>query len=234
VAFLVVGTVAFRAWMSRRQDLPRVAEIGRTEGIPALEQGKFDKAYQLLSAAKEAVDSLGGAVEDADKIRHAADEAAIFVDLIPETLENLLDEAGRTTPQSWATRFDNLYKGRAVIIDARIISTPESAGSSRYGLDYLVFPPGEGSNFRDPAGGRPRYARIDLTGFEAITLAQPQVGTHVVFGARLASFQYDSDAEEWVIGLDPKSGISIRYDKALETLGWPSSQALPEEGTATP
>jgi hypothetical protein len=234
VALMVVGTVAFRTWRNRRQELPRVAEIGKTEGIPALEEGKFDKAYQLLSAAKEAVDSLGGAVEDADKIRHAADEASIFVDLIPDTLENLLEEAARTTPQTWATRFDNIYKGRAVIIDARIIATPESPGSKRYELDYLVFPPGEGSNFRDPAGGRPRYARIDLTGFEAITLAQPQVGNHVVFGARLASFQYDSDAEEWVIGLEPRSGISIRYSKALETLGWPSSSGLTDESPASP
>ena len=142
VALMVVGTVAFRTWMNRRQDLPRVAEVGKTEGIPALEEGKFDKAYQLLSAAREAVDSLGGAVEDADEIRHAADEASIFVDLIPDTLENLLDEAARTTPQTWATRFDNLYKGRAVIIDARIIASPESGGSQRYELDYLVFPPG--------------------------------------------------------------------------------------------
>jgi hypothetical protein len=226
---LVVGTVAFRTWRSRRQELPRVAEIGKTEGIPALEEGKFDKAHQLLSRAKEAVDSLGGAVEDADKIRHAADEASIFVDLLPDTLESLLDEAARTTPQAWADRFDNLYKGRAVIIDARIIATPESPGSKRYELDYLVFAPGEGSNFRDPAGGRPRYARIDLTGFEAITLAQPQVGHHVVFGARLASFRYASDAEEWVIGLEPRSGISIRYTKALESLGWPSSSLLLEE-----
>ena len=233
VALLVVGTVAFRTWMNRRQDMPRVAEVGKTEGIPALEQGKFDKAYQLLSAAREAVDSLGGAVKDADEIRHAADEASIFVDLIPDTLENLLEEAARTTPPDLGHAVRQHLQGRAVIIDARMIASPESGGSKRYELDYLVFPPGEGSNFRDPAGGRPRYARIDLTGFEAITLAQPQVGTHVVFGARLASFQYDSDAEEWVIGLEPKSGISIKYSKALETLGWPSSSGLAEESNRT-
>lgn len=233
VAILVVGTVAYRTWRGRRQELPRVVELGKTEGIPALEQGKFDKAYQLLSAAKGAVDSLGGAVEDADRIRHAADEAAIFVDLIPETLEHLLDEAARTTPQAWTTRFDNIYKGRAVIIDARLIATPESSDAGRYELDYLVFPPGEGSNFRDPAGGHPRYARIDLAGFEAITLAQPPVGTHVVFGARLASFRYDSGAEEWVIGLEPGSGVAITYSKALETLGWPSAQGMAEESEAT-
>ena len=75
VALLVLGTFAWRTWRQRRENLPQVVRIGRTEGISALEEGKFDKANQLLSAAKEAVDSLGGAVEDAEKIRHAADEA---------------------------------------------------------------------------------------------------------------------------------------------------------------
>ena len=62
---------------------------------------------------------------DADKIRHAADEAFIFVDLSPETLESLLDQAIRTSPQAWSARFDSVYKGRAVVIDARIVATPE-------------------------------------------------------------------------------------------------------------
>ena len=154
-------------------------------------------------------------------IRHAADEASIFVDLIPDTLENLLEEAGRTSPQAWATRFETLYKGHAIIIDSQISNTPDSNGPEprRYELDYRVFPPGEAASFR---GQKPRHARIDLTGFEAVTQAGHHVGDHVIFGARLASFQYDSDADEWVIGLEPKSGVSISYHKALETLGWPN------------
>lgn len=226
VAVLVVGTIALRAWREHRQSLPLVAELGRTEGIAALEEGKFDKAYQLLAAAKVAVDTLGGAYEDADRIRHAADEAAIFVDLLPSSLEELLEEAGRTNPQSWRTRFENLYKGRGVIIDARIIATP-SGPTRGYELDYLVLPPGEGVNFREPGGARPqRYARIDLSGFEAITLAEPQVGDHVLFGARIDSFDYDGEREEWVVRLEPRSGVSIQYVKALEALGWPSSVEL--------
>ncbi len=124
VVLLMLGTVALRNWRSRRQDFPQLAYVGRTEGIPALDEGKFDKANQLLSAAREAVDSLGGAVEDADKIRHAADEAAMFVNLLSDPLESLLDEASRTSPQAWASRFDTLYKGRSVIIDATITATP--------------------------------------------------------------------------------------------------------------
>ena len=88
-------------------------------------QGNFDRAYQLLSAAKSAVDALGGDVEDADEIRDAAEEAAIFIDLSSQTLEEMLEEAGRADPEAWASRFDNLYKKRSIIIDSWITSAPE-------------------------------------------------------------------------------------------------------------
>jgi len=222
VALIVLGTVALRTWRHHRQNLPQVARIGQTEGIAALQEGKFDHAYQLLSAAREAVDALGGGVEDADEIRHAADEATIFVNVLSDTLESLLEEAARTSPQAWATRFDTMYKGRAVVIDASITATPDTAGSNRYELDYLVLPAGEGSREQ-------RYARIDLTGFEAITLAQRKVGDHVTFGARLAAFQYDPEAKEWMIRFEPKSGVSITHFKALESMGWPSGSWNPDD-----
>ena len=38
-----------------------VAERGRTQGLEALEAGKFDAAHQLLSEASRAVDAMGGA-----------------------------------------------------------------------------------------------------------------------------------------------------------------------------
>jgi hypothetical protein len=223
VALLVACSICYRFWRSRSEELPHLVAIGKLEGIPALQEGKFDKAYQLLSEAKDAVDSLGGADEDAERIRDAALQASIFVDLIPDTLESLLEEAGRTSRQAWATRFDTLYKGHAVIIEAQIRSTPDTE-ARRYDLDYRVFPPGEQAAFRDQ---NPRHARIDLTGFEAVT-PEHKVGDHVVFGARLASFQFDADNDEWVIGLEPKTGVSITYYKALETLGWPNPSLLDE------
>jgi hypothetical protein len=226
---LVVGTVGWRFWRSYRQEFPLIVERGRTEGIPALEDGDFDRAYQLLSAAKTAVDGLGGAVEDAEEIRHAAEEAALFVDPAP-LLEDLLAEAGRTSPETWATRFDTLYKGRAVIIQSRIRAVAE--GSSGYQLWYRVFSPGEASTPRD--GGVPRadrFADIDLAGFELLESARIPVEHDVCFGARLASFRYDSDQKHWVVRLEPKSGVFVVHRKALEAAGWPAPKAtsdLPE------
>lgn len=218
---LVVASFTTRTWRARRHQLPEVAAIGRIEGIPALEAGKFDKAYQLLAPARDAVDSLGGDVEGAEEIRHAADEAGILVDLLSDSLETLLEDAARTSPQDWASRFEDLYKGRSVIIDATVVSSPDSPGGGRYELDYLVLPPGEGA-----AG---RFARLDVSDLQTFNLARPKVGDHVVFGARLAAFQYDSERESFVIRFDPKSGVPMRYTRALESLGWPTGSALPSE-----
>ena len=212
---------------SRREDLPQVARIGATEGIPALEEGKFDKANQLLSAAREAVDSLGGAVEDADEIRHAADEAAIFVNLLSDPLESLLDEAARTSPQAWAARFDTLYKGRAVIIDATITATPETAGSHRYEIDYLVLTPGEGTREPPRCPHRPDRLRGDHPG-------PAQGGRSRGLRRPAGRLPVRPEAQEWLIRFEPKSGVSIKYMKALETLGWPSGSCMPDESPERP
>ena len=226
VVILAIGAIAWRSWRHHRENLPQVARIGQTEGIAALEEGKFDHAYQLLSEAKAAVIALGGEVEAAEEIRQAADEAAIFVSLLSDPLENLLDEAAMMSPQAWADRFDTLYKGRGVIIDATITATPDTPGSNRYELDYLVFAPGQGAREQ-------RYARIDLTGFEAITQAGHKEGDQVLFGARLAAFQYDTEAQEWLIRFEPKSGVSIKHVKALESLGWPSGSSIPDDSAGS-
>jgi len=229
VVVLALGTLGWRTWRQRWSNLPQVARIGATEGIAALEDGKFDLANQLLSPAREAVDALGGAVEDADKIRHAADEASIFVNLLNDSLESLLEKAARTSPQAWADQFKTLYKGRAVVIEATITATPDTAASHLYELDYLVLPPGQGVKEQPPP-----HARIDLTGFEAITLVEHKEGDHVVFGGRLAAFQYDKEAQEWLIRFEPNSGVSIKYYKALQSMGWPSGSSFPDDSPEGP
>jgi hypothetical protein len=223
VLLLVVGTVALRSWRSYKRELPQVALLGYTEGIPALKQGQFDKAYQLLSAAKEAVVTLHDQVEHAGEIREAADQASIFVNLLSDSLESLLDEAARTTPQAWASRFDDLYKGRSVIIDATITATPESSPKNRHEIDYVVLAPGEGNP-------KERRATIDLTGVDAISNAHPNKGDHVTFGACLESFQFDVESGEWRIRMAPKTSVTITSREALEALGWPSDFGLPEQG----
>jgi hypothetical protein len=227
VPVLVMATIAFQYWKEKRREYPRIAETGRLEGIPALEEGKFDKAYQLLSAAKSAVDSLGDDVEGADDIRTAANEAAIFINLSSRPLEEMLEEAGRTDPDVWATRFADLYKNRSVIIDSWIASAPEP-GKGAYDISYKVFPSGGAAQFGDSQNIVPpeRMAIIDLADFQLLELSGRKVDEQVTFGARLASFTYDSTRELWVIRLDPTSGVFIKHSKALEILGWPRTAPI--------
>jgi hypothetical protein len=222
VGLLVVGTVAFRAWRASQQGLPQIAERGRTQGLEALEAGKFDTAHQLLSEASRAVDAMGGAYEGAEEIRQGAREAAIYSNLVPESLESLLAEAGRSDPQEWASTFTDVYKGRAIIIDAHITSEPDGVRRLGYGLDYRIFEEGE--------GGRPmRVGRIDTTGFQIFELSRPRVGDRVQFGARLASFTFDPVTEEWLVGLEPDSGVEMIHKRALRAFGWPVPEDPPAE-----
>lgn len=226
VALVVAATIAFRVWRVHRQGLPQVAELGREEGIPALKVGDFDKAYQLLAPAKQAVEALGGQVEGADRIRQAADEASLYVNLSPIGLEEMLDEAARTNPKTWADRFESQYQGRGVVFDSRIRSTPETE-AGRFEIDFVVLPTEDAGSFR-AGGARPdRSARIDFAGFELFKLASPKAGDRVVFGARLAAFEFDAATSGWVVRLEPDSGFFVQFHEALESLGWPSAADQP-------
>jgi hypothetical protein len=222
VGFLILATFGIRQWRQYRQDLPRVAALGRVEGLAALEEGEFDKAYQLLSRARHAVDALGGAVEGAAQIRQGAAEAEIFVRLVPDRLEAILDAAGRDDPGQWPSRFASLYRGRTIILDSQVIAVPDSTGQGAYELDYQVLPDGEGKP--------PRVARIDMTGFRLFAATQPKVGDQVTIGAKLASFRYDEQSQEWRIGLEPDSGVFLTHPKALQALGWPNLADQPASG----
>jgi hypothetical protein len=218
-----MATVGLRQWRSRMEDYPRWAEVGRTEGVTALEAGEWDKAHQLLSRAKRAVDALGGKVEGAEAIRHAADEAALYANRVPDSLEQLLKAADPSDTSDWPREFATLYQGKAVIVGARVTATPGTDGASEYDLDYRVFPDGEGDldRRRDV-----RVARFDLSGFKLFADLQPKKGTDIVFGARLRSFAFDPQRSEWLIGLEPDSGVILQNQKALAAallIGGPDS-----------
>jgi hypothetical protein len=224
VALMVVGTVAFRTWRSRRADLPRIAELGKVEGLAALDEGRFDRAHQLLSQAKQAVISLGDAYEGAEAIKQGADEAAIIAQLVPASLEDLLDEASRADPKDWARTFSANYQGRSLIVDARVSAVPDGLGNGRYELDYRIFREGE--------GGQPRsMGRIDTTGFKKIDQIKPRVGDRLILGARLGSFKFDAGRDEWLVGLEPESGVIMTHAKALEALGMPVDGESAGEGS---
>lgn len=225
VVAVVLATVAYRSWSAWWQELPRIAERGRTEGLEALDAGKFDAARQLLSPAKRAVERLGGGYDPAAgaAIRQGALEIEIITDLVPNTLEAMLEEASRADPKTWEETFNTLYQGRSIIIEDQFREVPDGSGKGRYDLYYRIFRPGEGAK---PGS----VGRIDLTGLTLLESRAARVDDYVILGARLASFRYDLTAEEWKVGLEPNSGVTMTHRKALDALNWPgpSEFDLPE------
>jgi hypothetical protein len=216
IAVVAITALVLGLWQRFKQrEYPRIAELGRTEGLRALDAGEFDKARDLLTRARRAVDGLKGEFRGAAEIRQGAEEAALIADLADEPLERLLDEAGRVGPEEWALAFDRQYKGRGIILDVHVVGPAEGGG---YELDYRVLA-------RGPKG--PRVARIDTAGFKLLELAHPKPGDGLIFGARLGSFRLEGD--EWRITLQPDSGVIMTHPRALEALGWPSFRAGKEE-----
>lgn len=208
VVVVVLGTVAFSVYRNARRDYPALVQQGREEGIPALDDGDFDRANRILSRAAEAVEALGGQIGGAEEVRQAAREAAIFVDLIPERLEEILDERARTVDESeWQSTFDRLYRGRSILLSAEVTGTPDTSG--RFEINYRVL---------NRTATSPRVGRIDFEGFRLFESGGPRVGTQLQFGARLEGVWSEEDG--YRIQLQPESGVTITRFDALDALGW--------------
>jgi hypothetical protein len=217
VALLALATIGYRNWSAWRRELPSVAERGRTEGLEALDEGRFDAARQLLSPARRAVEVLGGGYDPvaAAAIRQGADEVEIITDLAPNSLEAMLEEASRSDPEDWERTFNTLYKGRAIIVEDQFQEVPDGSGRGRYDLYYRILRPGEGTKPES-------VGRIDLKGFGFIESRRARVDDYVLFGARLASFRFDQAEGRWVVTLLGDSGVVMTHRGALEALKWPT------------
>ncbi len=212
VLLLVALTVMTRLKSARLAELPRIIEIGRIEGLTALDEGEFDKAKSILSRAAAAVDQLSDQSESAAKIKQGAREAALFTDLNLESLERMIDLARASEPTEWARIFKTLHKHRSILIDAKIESVPEPGSSDSPTLDYTIL-----------CGNGPKPAakgRLDLTGFDLLAGTSKKKGDGVLFGARLADITLDPRSGFWLVRLVPDSGEFLRHPKALESIGF--------------
>ena len=206
---LVIGlTVFFQLRQNRREQLPQLAQRGRTEGLQKLREGKFDEAKQILADAAAAYAEMNDRTEAARQITQAAREAAILADLVGRPLEEILDRyaAGGTA----VSEFEAIEQGRSIVVESRVIATPEKGG--KYDIDYrLAVGPG-------PASARP-LGRLDLDSLTLMRDLKPNVGDTLLIGARLRKLELGDD--EWVVRLDPDSGVLMTNWDALATIGWP-------------
>ena len=221
VTIVVIGTLAIRFRAKTLDELPRVAEIGRIQGLAKLDAGEFQVAKKLLDDAASAVDALGGRYEAADAIRQGAREAAIFADLASDTLEQLIEKAARYQPaDAWPAHFDAIYKGQSVVFEDDVSAVPNlTEPGTSYKISYQILYGGE-----TKAAGR---GRVDLRGFKLFEQTSPKVGDHKVFGARLAAISFDADSGDWLVSFQPDSGVFITHYKALNFV-WPVVEPIEE------
>ena len=210
------GTIYYRVRQAELEALPRIAREAEEGGLEALATGRFDEAKQKLAQAASALERLGADSEAASKARQVADEAAILADRCRLRLEELVEEAARhAPPEDWPSHFESNYQGQAIIIDSAIVETPGPSENGTYELAYRVL------LGRGPTPSR--IGRINLEKFLLFETIAPKVGQPVLFGARLESLTFEDD--EWVIRLQPKSGVVLTRLDALEKAGWVPSQS---------
>jgi hypothetical protein len=220
VILVVAATIFFTLQRQWRRDYPRLAELGRTEGIEALEAGEFDRAHRILAEASRAVSALRGEVGGASEIIQAAQEAAIYVDLLPATCEEVLDQRARADDEpSWARVFPRLYENRSILVQGRVIGGP-GGPLGRYDIDYRILVPGTRS---------PRVGRLCLDDLEAVRSLNPKPGDVLQLGARLASVEPDPSGDGWLFRLKPESGVLMSYQGPLKALGWEPTPLRPAE-----
>jgi len=212
---LIISAVGVRRWRQRLEELPQVAEIGRTIGLKKLDDGDFQAAKKLLADAAAAVNSLGGSYQGGDAIRQGAGEAAIFTDLATEGLDQILENAATFREvKDWTSHFATFYKGRSIILETVIAAVPEPG---KPGTHYQV-----GSYVFTGRGPKPATrARVDVSGLRLFELSEPKVGDLKTFGARLASLELDPDTSTWVFTLETDSGVYMTHPKALEKVFGP-------------
>jgi hypothetical protein len=209
---LVIGlTIRAQIRQAYRDRIPEIVKTARTTGLDSLDAGRFDEAKQILAAGAAAFDYVRDESDEAKQIRQAAKEAAVLADLVGRPMEEIIDTFA--AGESGKLDFANLDKGRSLVVEARVTSTPETGDA--YDVDYRVaVGPG-------PTPARP-LGKLDLKGLELIENLKPRLGDTVLIGVRLRDLELADGF--WQIRLDPKSGVLMTRWNALAALGWPVTE----------
>ncbi|MDX2036043.1 MAG: hypothetical protein SFX72_05280 [Isosphaeraceae bacterium] len=224
VVLAVSSAVGVRLWREKLLELPKIYAKGKDEGLAALDRGDFALAKELLREAARAARLLGGDFDD-DKLSavlHGAEEAAIFADLASSTLEEIVEKRARAkSPEEWRSDFEASYRGQSIILITHVTAVPDPARpGSYYDTDYRIAYGGG----QVPAG----RGRVALDGFQLVESTRPKIGDLLAFGARIESVDLDDGTGEWVIRLEPSSGVFIQHTDALRAVAGVADDAEEE------
>jgi hypothetical protein len=200
VTILAVGVYFYKSWRNRLAELPHIAEVNAAEGKAALESGQFDEAKQKLGRAAAAYKELKANDSAATEAIQLAKEAAILADQCLQTPAEIIEDIARREDADGLRRFDDEYKGRAVIVDGKVAKIGDPVVLTiRLFVGRGPTPAKEGS--------------FDLTGFELLKGMELKEGDQLIFGGRYESMRIEDN--KWRITLQPGSGSWMTNAKAL-------------------
>jgi hypothetical protein len=225
---LLAATVAMSWWSNARerwaQAMRHHADVGMrayAEGDFATTKAQLGEALRLLGLLQWPARWLGRTTRYARELRaerlrdggisveQAYREAAICEDLLTASLQEMVRDTARALrragPEDAKAQFESRYRGQAVIFDTTL--TPSAAGSGPtipllLKVDDWLF-------------------RVDTAALDVLRNMPGDDPHRVIFGARLDTLaEGDAGGREWLIRLQPSSGVLFTYAPSMERLGW--------------
>jgi hypothetical protein len=162
-------------------------------GERALAAGKFQLATDELQAAQALLSLHPDALPSAEgrRVNQLERQAELLVDLLSESLGEILQRAAGMQEEEWQAQFARRYRDHAVIFDADV--RRQVAGQIH--LDYQV-----------RAGAE--QARIEIGNLKLLALLPADRPPRLLFGARLATVAREGPGI-WMVRFAPESGVLL-------------------------
>jgi hypothetical protein len=161
-------------------------------GHKLLTEGSFRLAMEEMNPAARPLDlsPLDGA--ERRRWRQVQRQAALFADLLPEPLEDIIRHGAGVKEQEWQADFRHRFLGKALVLDAEFRKPPG-------GTWEVLYPLFHGQD-------RARLIVADLKILESVPSAEP---LRLVVGVRLASVRLENPGPAWVVRFEPDSGVFV-------------------------
>ncbi len=212
--FVLVAGMAI--WAIRRQAVDHAeAQLATVTdaGLDAFEVGDFAEAHRQLQIALKALDTIGADEERIAPIRRRWLEAEFATHLLDGTLIEIAEatrDGQSLDREDWVKQFDVRFAGRWLLLDLSPVerkqcSVKDADGAVLSTETRLVYP----WTVDDKA--------VQIAGVDSLVTGDRQ---RIVLAGRLAGSDFDSDAQAWVVRLDPNDSFLWTDFSVLGQLGF--------------
>jgi len=169
-------------------------------GRKLFDQGQFHEAVRQFDEARALFEKHPDSLSSADRkhLFQVHREAQIFVDLLSEPVEEILNQAAaEPDDREWQAVFSERYVGKSLIFLAGV----HRDSSHQWVLDYEVIV-------------REKHARIDWENLQLLRGLPLNESHRILIGVRLANVEPEP-GRTWVVRLQPDSGVLLTDGDAL-------------------